>query len=361
MNDRPRREIRPADGRRDLSTIRAAAPNDPAPSYEVEVEPQPSLSDWVTERPALKLALAAVLVVAMLISEFVLRPTYERPEAWEGIVQVLDAKKANVLALTSASIALSAGISAIPDDTGTPIAEQLAQLANNLGIVLAVLYLEKYLLTILSTLAFGALIPLALGLFCAALLMHNNLSTSRVMRVAGTRVLVVAAVLLFLVPTSVWVTERVDSMYQSSIEQAETDAAANQDQGQDQEPEGEKNENKGFLDSLIDMVTDAGEALANGAQSITDSVVAQVNNLIEGAVVMIVTSCVIPLLVLVAFLWLGRVACDAAARLAGAARWAAPGVRPSPRGRRPTRRRCATSRRRTRAWERSRVWALVCP
>lgn len=178
MNDRPRREIRPADGRRDLSTIRAAAPNDLAPSYEVEVEPQPSLSDWVTERPALKLALAAVLVVAMLISEFVLRPTYERPEAWEGIV-------------------------------------------------LAVLYLEKYLLTILSTLAFGALIPLALGLFCAALLMHNNLSTSRVMRVAGTRVLVVAAVLLFLVPTSVWVTERVDSMYQSSIEQAETDAAAN--------------------------------------------------------------------------------------------------------------------------------------
>lgn len=257
MNDRPRREIRPADGRRDLSTIRAAAPNDPAPSYEVEVELQPSLSDWVTERPALKLALAAVLVVAMLISEFVLRPTYERPEAWEGIV-------------------------------------------------LAVLYLEKYLLTILSTLAFGALIPLALGLFCAALLMHNNLSTSRVMRVAGTRVLVVAAVLLFLVPTSVWVTERVDSMYQSSIEQAETDAAANQDQGQDQEPEGEKNENKGFLDSLIDMVTDAGEALANGAQSITDSVVAQVNNLIEGAVVMIVTSCVIPLLVLVAFLWLGH-------------------------------------------------------
>lgn len=178
-----------------------------------------------------------------------------------------------MLALTSASIALSAGISAIPDDTGTPIAEQLAQLANNLGIVLAVLYLEKYLLTILSTLAFGALIPLALGLFCAALLMHNNLSTSRVMRVAGTRVLV---------------------------------AAANQDQGQDQEPEGEKNENKGFLDSLIDMVTDAGEALANGAQSITDSVVAQVNNLIEGAVVMIVTSCVIPLLVLVAFLWLGH-------------------------------------------------------
>lgn len=257
MNDRPRREIRPADGRRDLSTIRAAAPNDPALSYEVEVELQPSLSDWVTERPALKLALAAVLVVAMLISEFVLRPTYERPEAWEGIV-------------------------------------------------LAVLYLEKYLLTILSTLAFGALIPLALGLFCAALLMHNNLSTSRVMRVAGIRVLVVAAVLLFLVPTSVWVTERVDSMYQSSIEQAETDAAANQDQGQDQVPEGEKNENKGFLDSLIDMVTDAGEALANGAQSITDSVVAQVNNLIEGAVVMIVTSCVIPLLVLVAFLWLGH-------------------------------------------------------
>ena len=39
----------------------------------------------------------------------------------------------------------------------------------------------------------------------------------------------------------------------------------------------------------------------------TDEIVQQVTDLIEGVIVMIVTSCVIPLLVLVAFLWLGHV------------------------------------------------------
>ena len=38
----------------------------------------------------------------------------------------------------------------------------------------------------------------------------------------------------------------------------------------------------------------------------TDGVVEQVTNLIEGAIVMIVTSCLIPLLVLAVFLWMGH-------------------------------------------------------
>ena len=38
----------------------------------------------------------------------------------------------------------------------------------------------------------------------------------------------------------------------------------------------------------------------------TDGVVEQVTNLIEGAIVMIVTSCLIPLLVLAVFLWMAH-------------------------------------------------------
>ena len=38
----------------------------------------------------------------------------------------------------------------------------------------------------------------------------------------------------------------------------------------------------------------------------TDGVVEQVTNLIEGAIVMIVTSCLVPLLVLAVFLWMAH-------------------------------------------------------
>ena len=46
--------------------------------------------------------------------------------------------------------------------------------------------------------------------------------------------------------------------------------------------------------------------MTSGAKQMTDEIVQQVTDLIEGVIVMIVTSCVIPLLVLAAFLWLGH-------------------------------------------------------
>ncbi len=265
-------------------------------------EPLPSLSDWVTDRPRLKWAIVIALLIAALISEFALRPYFEQPETWANTVSTLDAKKANVLALTTASLSLSAAISAIPDDTGTPIAEQLSQLAGNLGIVLAVLYLEKYLLTILSFLALGVLVPVACALFAIALAMHNNLSTSRTMRIAATRILAVAFISLFVVPASVWVTNRIDQTYQVEQTAADETATAEDEQATTDDSKGSGN----FLDNLIDAASGLAKTVTSGIQSITEELITKVNNLIEGAIVMIVTSCVIPILVLLVFLWLGH-------------------------------------------------------
>ena len=90
--------------------------------------------------------------------------------------------------------------------------------------MLAVLYLEKYLLTILWSVGLGILIPFALVLFAVSLGIHGRWSTSVVLRRAATRVLVVAVVGMALVPASVWVSQKVDETYQVSIEQTEQKA-----------------------------------------------------------------------------------------------------------------------------------------
>lgn len=125
---------------------------------------------------------------------FVARPHYADTKTWDSTIEVIDQKKGNVLALTTSCVALSAGITALPGDTGTPVAEQLAQLSGNLGIVLAVLYLEKYLLTILWSVGLGILIPFSLVLFAVSLGIHGRWSTSAVLRRVATRVLVVAMI-----------------------------------------------------------------------------------------------------------------------------------------------------------------------
>ncbi len=62
-----------------------------------------------------------------------------------------------------------------------------------------------------------------------------------------------------------------------------------------------------MLEQLADGASGLVTSVTSGAKQMTDEIVQQVTDLIEGVIVMIVTSCVIPLLVLVAFLWLGHV------------------------------------------------------
>lgn len=277
----------------------------PAVSYVDVVpqpEPQPSISDWICERPPLKYGLVALLIIAALLSEFVGRPHFENVETWSGTIEVIDAKKNNVLALTTSTIALSAAISALPDDTGTPVAEQLTQLSGNLGIVLAVLYLEKYLLTILGFLSLGVLGPAAFVLLAISLLAHGRLSTGHTLFILGIRLLLIGVIAIAVVPASVWVTQRIDETYQISISQEESEGSAEESKPTDSESQ----ENKNFWDSIASGAAQLVSNLKDGIKSVTDGVVEQVTNLIEGAIVMIVTSCLVPLLVLAVFLWMGH-------------------------------------------------------
>lgn len=277
----------------------------PAVSYVDVVpqpKPQPSISDWICERPPLKYGLVALLIIAALLSEFVGRPHFENVETWSGTIEVIDAKKDNVLALTTSTIALSAAISALPDDTGTPVAEQLTQLSSNLGIVLAVLYLEKYLLTIFGFLSFGVLGPAAFVLLAISLLAHDRLSTGHTLFILGIRLLLIGVIAIAVVPASVWVTQRIDETYQISISQEESEGSAEESKPTDSESQ----ENKNFWDSIASGAAQLVSNLKDGIKSVTDGVIEQVTNLIEGAIVMIVTSCLVPLLVLAVFLWMGH-------------------------------------------------------
>ena len=271
-------------------------------------ELQPSLSDVVCANKKLQIGLIVALVVLALLSGFVARPHFADTKTWDSTIEVIDQKKGNVLALTTSCVALSAGITALPGDTGTPVAEQLAQLSGNLGIVLAVLYLEKYLLTILWSVGLGILIPFALVLFAISLGIHGRWSTSTVIRRVATRVLVVAIIGMVLVPASVWVSQKVDETYRVSIEQAQQKAAdaADSDSSKASKKKTESTESKNVLEQLADGASGLVTSVTSGAKQMTDEIVQQVTDLIEGVIVMIVTSCVIPLLVLAAFLWLGH-------------------------------------------------------
>ena len=101
-----------------------------------------------------KAALAALLVLAALLSIFVVGKRASDPAYHQSSIDALEEKQETVLELTAASTAASAAITLLPGDTATPIAEKLADLSGYFLIVLCAIFLEKYLLTITSCVSF---------------------------------------------------------------------------------------------------------------------------------------------------------------------------------------------------------------
>ena len=270
--------------------------------YEVNELASPELDPIVGLFGRFRYAIVALLAVLALVSLFPLRETFSSPETYTATISTLDEKKANVTALVASSTALSAGISVLPDDTGSAIADKLMDVSVDLGIVLVVIYLEKYLLTIFGFLSFGVLMPIGLAGLAAAVALLGRSAISRTFTHVAVRLLLLGAILVSVVPASVWVTDRIDETYETSV------AAASVEQETQEQPQSDEG-NGGileFITGIPEAVANLPQTVADGVTSVTQDILDQVNALVEAFAVMVVTSCAVPVLVLLLFLWVAN-------------------------------------------------------
>ena len=272
--------------------------------YEVNELPSPELDPIVGLLGRFRYAIVALFAVLALVSLFPLRDTFSSPETYAATISTLDEKKANVTALVASSTALSAGISVLPDDTGSAIADKLMDVSVDLGIVLVVIYLEKYLLTIFGFLSFGVLVPIGLAGLAAAVALLGRSAISRTFTHVAVRLLLLGAILVSVVPASVWVTDRIDETYETSVAAAPIEQET-QEQEQPQSDEGDGGILE-FITGIPEAVANLPQTVADGVTNVTQDILDQVNALVEAFAVMVVTSCAVPVLVLLLFLWVAN-------------------------------------------------------
>lgn len=236
-----------------------------------------------------RIAAAVVLLILAIVSFLPVAKAAETPETHVKTVQAIDSKIETVLKLTATSTVASAGMSAIPGDTATPIAEKLADFSEYFLLILSVLYAEKYLLTIIGAGAFRIMIPVACALGIVSLFWNPG-----VMRRLAVKFAIAGLAIYLVIPLSIQVSDMIYDSYEVSIdstiesaEQLSDDAAALAGEA----------ENQSLISSIMSRLTE-------GAESLTDRAAEILNRFIETLAVMIVTSCVIPILVLVFFLWI---------------------------------------------------------
>jgi len=282
---------------------------------------------------------AAVLLLVAILSITVVGKYISAPENHQKTIASLDEKKQTVMELTAASTVTSALITLLPGDTATPIAEKMADVSGYLLVVLCAIYLEKYLVTITGYVAFTYLIPIACGLWILNLAFENA-----TVRKLAAKLAVFGLAISLVVPASVKISDLIGDTYQAQIEATIEDAKNTQSilensgvvddtnatettgtteasetvTGNVQEKE---NNNSGSVSNIFDWAKDAisgaKDSVANVVENVTVSteelvqkVENSLNHFIEAVAVMIITSCVIPMLVLLLFFWMVKIVLD---------------------------------------------------
>lgn len=291
---------------------------------------------------------AIILLLVAILSVTVVGKYASAPENHQKTIASLDEKKQTVMELTAASTVTSALITLLPGDTATPIAEKMADVSGYLLIVLCAIYLEKYLVTITGYVAFTYLIPIACGLWILNLFFENA-----TVRKLAEKLAVFGLAIFLIVPASVKISDLIGDTYQAQIqetideakntqnmlENSSTDSSAtgtetdgntateNATEDTAKTNTGNITENNstggifGYGSNLFDMakdalsdaketVTNAVENVAISSEELVKKVENSLNHFIEAVAVMIITSCVIPMLVLLLFFWMVKIVLD---------------------------------------------------
>ncbi len=232
--------------------------------------------------------LAGVFLLCALLSVLIPGRHFASPDSYVKSVQELNETKSGVEKLAASAAAASAAITLMPGDFGTPIADKLADMSGWFLLILCAIYVEKFLVTVAGIVAFDLLIPIGFVLLAIGCFVEIPL------RRAAARIIALGLVVFLLVPTTLGVSGLIRSRYAAEIQQTIDNANNNTD------------ELRGTADRSDDdsIWTEFIAKIKGGSETLMKKLETLLGNFVDAIAVYIVTTCVIPVAVLLLGFWL---------------------------------------------------------
>lgn len=227
------------------------------------------------------------LVVVALICITRIAPKTTSVENNEKLIEQIDGEISTVLKLTGAAAGASAVISLLPDDQCTPIANELAETAKYFLVVLSALYLEKYLVSVMGYVAFSFVIPIGCVLWGI-----GYFAKRKGMCVISYKLAVFALAIYFLIPLSTNVSQYIYNHYETSIESTLNEV--------DKITISETKDDATAVEKFKNWIE-------NAAVTATEYVTKLLSDFVDALAVMLVTSCLIPMLIVLFFTWFMKI------------------------------------------------------
>lgn len=236
-------------------------------------------------------------VIIALILIFVISPAITSPQFHASTIEYLDGKGETVMEFAAVTASVSAGLSAIPGDAATPIADQLAQMSVYFLIVMCALYLEKYLIVITGCLSFKFLMPAA----CILLSVYFFTDKQKIKQLA-VKLFVFSLAIFIAVPVSVKASKMIEETYRITNEQF----LSAQDNVSEEAATPEEEKDEGWFSAITGFFSDSMQSASDGASRALENARNYMGNTVEFIAVTIVTSCLIPICVFMFFIWISK-------------------------------------------------------
>lgn len=236
----------------------------------------------MTDKKKKKIIITVLLIAIALVSAFGVSKIASSPKSHKKTIEALDDKEKTVLKLTASSAAASTALAAVPGDATTPVANKLADFTSYFLAILTMVFLEKYLVTLTGYAVFTFLIPFACAIGILALWWNKSF-----LKILAVKIAVFGLVIFAIIPVSMKVSAIIEKTHELSVEATMEEANKLTD---------EVNENVDEDGTVIEKFLNQ---VKGGASGLAVQGEALLNNFIETIAVMLVTSCVIPIVVLV--------------------------------------------------------------
>lgn len=230
-----------------------------------------------------------ILIVFAILSATFLSSHLSSPKFYPNTLQTLDDQKMDAMGLSVATTLASTALSVLPDDVGSPIATELADLSAPLFLIVCILYAEKFLLTTTGWISFSFLIPAA----CISAIIYVCSEKERFFDWAR-KLFILGLALFMIIPASAAITEKVEETFSESISIIFDKA----DQLADAANASDENKNAFF--SFFNTVKDNVVSTIETAKDM-------LSIMVDAVAVLLITSCVIPLLTALVFIWVIKV------------------------------------------------------
>lgn len=256
-----------------------------------------NLKKWfstnLTEKHVEKCVKILLAIFVMVFSGFVLAQKVPEAGFVQNTVDRLEENKTTVMEFSGATLATSLAISALPDDFASPLANALTDMNKYCIFIFAVLFVEKLIVLEGTKISLVYMIPIACGLYILWVLFKKE-----VFKNFALKFLIFGMAVVFVIPFSTYFTEKVCDDYLVYVDETITEANAGAEKVNEIMMTGDEEA------TIFDKLSDAFKTAMQGMSDLLAYFENVIKKCVNSIAIMVVTTFVLPILVLFIFRWL---------------------------------------------------------